>query len=140
MKCTENLLAWQIFVSACRTRSISQAAVLLDMDLPKASRLISGLERELGFELFDKSRRPIQPTPRAVDLREQVEPLLTGFQAVLEPRKPRAETLTIRFGSPIELAQEYFSDTPSSSPASSSSSFPRSARTRSARARPTSRS
>ena len=53
MKCLQNLLAWQVFVAACRTRSISEAAVLADIDLPKASRLIAGLEKELGKSLFE---------------------------------------------------------------------------------------
>lgn len=66
MKPSQNLLSWQVFVATCRTRSISQAAVLLDIDLPKASRLLSALETELGEPLFDKSHRPIQPTPRLV--------------------------------------------------------------------------
>ncbi len=44
MKPSQNLLSWQVFVATCRTRSISQAAVLLDIDLPKASRLLSALD------------------------------------------------------------------------------------------------
>lgn len=63
MKPSQNLLSWQVFVATCRTRSISQAAVLLDIDLPKASRLLSALETELGEPLFDKSHRPIHPPP-----------------------------------------------------------------------------
>lgn len=74
MKPSQNLLSWQVFVATCRTRSISQAAVLLDIDLPKASRLLSALETELGEPLFDKSHRPIQPTPRAAELQRAVEP------------------------------------------------------------------
>lgn len=61
MKPSQNLLSWQVFVATCRTRSISQAAVLLDIDLPKASRLLSALETELGEPLFDKSHRPFSP-------------------------------------------------------------------------------
>lgn len=87
MKPSQNLLSWQVFVATCRTRSISQAAVLLDIDLPKASRLLSALETELGEPLFDKSHRPIQPTPRAAELQRAVEPLVAGFQAALEPLK-----------------------------------------------------
>lgn len=57
MKPSQNLLSWQVFVATCRTRSISQAAVLLDIDLPKASRLLSALETELGEPLFDPKSR-----------------------------------------------------------------------------------
>ena len=108
MKPSQNLLSWQVFVATCRTRSISQAAVLLDIDLPKASRLLSALETELGDRLFDKSHRPIQPTPRAAELQRAVEPLVAGFQAALEPKAEPHERFTIRFAAPIELAQEYF--------------------------------
>lgn len=86
MKPSQNLLSWQVFVATCRTRSISQAAVLLDIDLPKASRLLSALETELGEPLFDKSHRPIQPTPRAAELQRAVEPLVAGFQNLRRSR------------------------------------------------------
>lgn len=101
MKPSQNLLSWQVFVATCRTRSISQAAVLLDIDLPKASRLLSALETELGEPLFDKSHRPIQPTPRAAELQRAVEPLVAGFQAALEPKAEPHERFTIRFAAPI---------------------------------------
>lgn len=93
MKPSQNLLSWQVFVATCRTRSISQAAVLLDIDLPKASRLLSALETELGEPLFDKSHRPIQPTPRAAELQRAVEPLVAGFQAALNLRRSRMNAL-----------------------------------------------
>ena len=88
MKPSQNLLSWQVFVATCRTRSISQAAVLLDIDLPKASRLLSALETELGEPLFDKSHRPIQPTPRAAEL----QPKLPGMHLV--PEHPRGQGQT----------------------------------------------
>ena len=40
MKPSQNLLSWQVFVATCRTRSISQAAVLLDIDLPSFATFI----------------------------------------------------------------------------------------------------
>lgn len=85
MKPSQNLLSWQVFVATCRTRSISQAAVLLDIDLPKASRLLSALETELGEPLFDKSHRPIQPTPRAAELQRAVEPLVHDIEFAVLP-------------------------------------------------------
>lgn len=38
MKPSQNLLSWQVFVATCRTRSISQAAVLLDIEQNLANR------------------------------------------------------------------------------------------------------
>lgn len=109
MQSTKNLLAWEVLATTCRTRSISQTAQLLDLDLPKASRLLSALEKELGEPLFDKTRRPIAPTPRAMALCAAVDPLLAGLKAALEP-PPGDKRLKIRFAAPIELEQEYFSD------------------------------
>lgn len=109
MQTTKNLLAWEVLATTCRTRSISQTAQLLDLDLPKASRLLSSLEKEVGEPLFNKSCRPITPTPRAMELCAAVDPLLVGLKAALEPR-PKDQKFSIRFAAPIELSQEYFSD------------------------------
>ena len=57
MKTIDNLEAWEVLVVAARTRSLSRTAIVLDLDLPKVSRLLHNLEEELGFALFDKSHR-----------------------------------------------------------------------------------
>ena len=59
MKPSQNLLSWQVFVAPCRTRSISQAAVLLDIDLPKASRLLSALETCKSSKDHSKPRNEV---------------------------------------------------------------------------------
>lgn len=61
MKPSQNLLSWQVFVATCRTRSISQAAVLLDIDLPKASRLLSGLKQNLANRYSIRVIGPFSP-------------------------------------------------------------------------------
>lgn len=68
MRTIDNLQAWKVLAVTARTQSLSRAAIVLDLDLPKVSRLLRDLEAELGFPLFDKSHRPISPTPRCAEL------------------------------------------------------------------------
>ena len=50
----------------------------------RAKRIgIKGLEEELEQPLFDRSSRPFSLTPRGKRLREEVEPLVTGFEALM---------------------------------------------------------
>lgn len=111
MKTIDNLEAWEVLVVAARTRSLSRTAIVLDLDLPKVSRLLHNLEKELGFALFDKSHRPISPTPRCAELVKSVEPLVTGFRNLgIFTRNHLTDKLTIRFAAPIELARLFFSE------------------------------
>lgn len=111
MKTIDNLEAWEVLVVAARTRSLSRTAIVLDLDLPKVSRLLHNLEEELGFALFDKSHRPISPTPRCAELVKSVEPLVTGFRNLgIFTRNHLTDKLTIRFAAPIELARLFFSE------------------------------
>lgn len=57
MKQKDNLLAWRALAVTVETGNITQTALLLDLDSAKVSRLIAGLEKEIGFELLVKNRR-----------------------------------------------------------------------------------
>ena len=110
MNCRNNLLAWEAVVITARTGNISRTAELMQTDLPRVSRWISGLEEELGARLFDRSRRPFAPTQRCSELVRQAEPLVRGFRQMIEERsQASARRRVLRFAAPIELEQEYFS-------------------------------
>ena len=64
MQYKDSLEAWRVLIAAAKTGSISQTAVLCDTDPARASKLITGLEKEIGSALFDRRRRPMQPTPK----------------------------------------------------------------------------
>lgn len=49
-----DLAAWRILLAAVRTGSIRETALQADLPAAKVSRIISELERELGFELLDR--------------------------------------------------------------------------------------
>ncbi len=110
MKCTDNLLAWEALLISVKTGNISRTAALMETDIAKISRLLSSLEKEVGFPFFDKTRRPLVPTPECVELVREVEPHLFGFQRIASRRWKKSGTLVVRFAAPIELALEFFSN------------------------------
>ncbi len=76
MNISQNLEAWEALVLTAKTGNVSKTALLLDMDIPKVSRLISSLEKELGYELLDKSKRPFKPTKKCEIIVSLAEPIL----------------------------------------------------------------
>ena len=72
-----NIQAWEAVVITAHTGNISQTAQLMNADVPRVSRWISGLEKELGGPLFDRTRRPFPPT----DL------CLEAYQRALPPKR-----------------------------------------------------
>lgn len=109
MKNTQNLQAWEALLLAVKTGNISQTALLMELDISKVSRLISGLEEELGFALLNKSRRPFTATKKCEILIDMAEPLVKGFKHMETYAKGAAERTLIRISSPIEIAQEFYS-------------------------------
>jgi LysR family hydrogen peroxide-inducible transcriptional activator len=58
-------------VELSRARSVTKAAANLGVAQPAISQAISGLERQYGVTLFDRTSRPVQPTPAGVVFIEQ---------------------------------------------------------------------
>ena len=58
----DRIQAMQVFVAVLDERSLSAAADKLGMSLPTVSRILSGLERELGVKLIARSARGIAET------------------------------------------------------------------------------
>lgn len=96
-----NLLAWQLVKELVRKGSISEAAVVLDLDSSKASRLLKSLEDELAFPLFDRTSRPFGPTGDCLKILNNLESLL-GIKNQLFKNCQRIRSNTnqcyIRFG------------------------------------------
>jgi DNA-binding transcriptional LysR family regulator len=70
------------FCAAAKYRSISKAADSLEIGQPTVSTHIKKLERELGTELFDRVRRPIQLTPSGAALARLATPLVEGIDGL----------------------------------------------------------
>ena len=72
------------FCVAARLRSISKAAVELELGQPTVTSHIKKLEEEMGLQLFDRVRRPIQLTPSGFALAEMATPLVDGIDRLGE--------------------------------------------------------
>ena len=104
-----DLAAWRILLAAVRTGSIRATALQADLPAAKVSRIIAELERELGFELLDRSTRPMKPTPSCRDLVEGMTPLLAGFDRMWEQFSKKEAMRHVSFAAPIDLCRLYFS-------------------------------
>ncbi|HVJ83404.1 MAG TPA: LysR family transcriptional regulator [Planctomycetia bacterium] len=58
-----NVDALRVFCEVARQRSFSRAAAFMEMTQSAASQAVQQLEKELGQQLFDRSRRPPELTP-----------------------------------------------------------------------------
>ena len=62
MDLVDNLAVWRLVNACAASKSLSEAALAENIDLAAASRMISQLEKRLGFSLLDRSTRPATPT------------------------------------------------------------------------------
>lgn len=111
MNVLDNLNAWRALAAAARTGSVTAAAEELGIELSKCSRLVSGMEREMGFAFFDKSTRPYRPTPQLKAFLAASEPALRTLENARALFQTTGEKVRIRFAAPIEIARLYFSRT-----------------------------
>lgn len=109
MNVLDNLNAWRAVSAAARTGSVTAAAEQLGIELSKCSRLVSGMEREMGFTFFDKSTRPYRPTPQLRAFLAAFEPALRNLENARALHQATSEKMRIRFAAPIEISRLYFS-------------------------------
>jgi DNA-binding transcriptional LysR family regulator len=62
----------EIFDAICRTGSLTEAAHILHVSQPAASKLLASAENQLGFKLFNRVRGRLSPTREADILRPQI--------------------------------------------------------------------
>ncbi|CUS56794.1 MAG TPA: LysR family transcriptional regulator [Hyphomonas sp.] len=70
------ITALQTFVDVMKLGSFANAARYRDVDPSSVSRAIAGLEEELGFRLFQRSRRKLAPTEAGQSYFEQIRNLI----------------------------------------------------------------
>ncbi len=104
----DDLTAWKALMLTARTGKVSQTGILMDMTSSKVSRILCGLEEELGYALFDKTKRPLYPTPRCQQLLAVLEPLLRDFQELQEPTFGLRKKTLLRVAAPIEASLDFY--------------------------------
>ena len=60
-------------VTASNLRSFSRAAEVLGITQPTLSKRIARAEATLGVQVFDRTKRPIETTPRGLELLQRIE-------------------------------------------------------------------
>src|SRR5947209_6194365 len=74
----------QYFITVAEEMNITRAAERLGMAQPPLTRIIRGLEEELGVQLFDRSTRQISLTPAGKVFLKRVSLMLTQYQETVQ--------------------------------------------------------
>lgn len=93
-------------------RGVSRAAARLGRTQSAVSHSLARLREQLGDPLLLKGGRRMEPTAFALELMEQMRPLLQGLQRVLAPRRrfdPATSRRVFRLSAP-DFAQAMFID------------------------------
>ena len=104
----DDLTAWKALLLTARTGKVSQTGILMGLDSSKVSRLLIGLEEELGYTLLDRSTRPFQPTERCRHVLAELEPILRDFQELQKPNFGLNKKTLIRVAAPIEASLDFY--------------------------------
>lgn len=91
------------FCVAAKLRNMSKAAEHLQVGQPTVTMHIKKLEEELGTVLFDRFRRPIQPTLAGATLAELAGPLIEGIEALAARASLAEETGPVLVASTADL-------------------------------------
>ena len=94
-----NLRQLEAFRAVMLGKTITRAAELLFVSQPAVTRLINNLESRIGFDLFERRKKRLYPTPEAHALFEEVELTFSGLEkinlAAREIRDFRSGSLSI---------------------------------------------
>ncbi|MDD0853474.1 LysR family transcriptional regulator [Halobacteriovorax sp. GB3] len=100
-----SLQTLRIFETVYREKTMSKAAIYLNMTQPGVSQHIQSLEESLGKKLFDRLGRKLVPTPNAKELYSSIRETLFTLEETLQQAKGDRDELKgkITFGLPIEF-------------------------------------
>ncbi|WP_428444845.1 LysR family transcriptional regulator [Photobacterium profundum] len=93
------------------TGSVTSAAELLHVTQPAASRLLHDLEYRLGFNLFNRTRNKMTPTPEAHIFYREVQNLFIGLDALTKVAESisRNNTGRLRIGF-LHVIEDFITD------------------------------
>src|SRR3546814_18374709 len=94
---------WEAFAAVSSTGSVTAAGRLLDRAQPMVSRQIQGLEQELGFILFTRTRPQVTLTEQGREFYEKVPNVLAGPQQL----DSRSRELATGQSRPLRVAAPY---------------------------------
>jgi DNA-binding transcriptional LysR family regulator len=77
---SDRLSALRLFIRVARTGSFSRAGREFRLSQPSASRMIAGLEKEVGATLFARTTRAVTLTEAGAEYLARIEPLLVQLE------------------------------------------------------------
>lgn len=103
-----DLLPWRVFLSLLSTGSMSRTAIDLNLDVSQVSRLLTGLEKTVGCDLFNCRSRPLQPTAEAKEIEGKLRPVMAQWQAFETfVTSAGSKVQTIRLSTPVGIGRVY---------------------------------
>ncbi|UHS58260.1 MULTISPECIES: LysR family transcriptional regulator [Agrobacterium] len=102
-----SLRQMEVFHTVMQARSITGASKVLNVSQPALSRTIRRIEDLLGIALFARDRNGLVPTSEALEIFQEIDPLirqLTGVGTQIG-RIARGETAVFRVGSTASVAR-----------------------------------
>ncbi|WP_110668089.1 LysR substrate-binding domain-containing protein [Salinicola halophilus] len=91
-----NLRQIEAFRAVMIHKTVTRAAQMLYVSQPAVSRLVADLEYYIGFELFQRQKGRLVPTPEALAFYEEVERSYTGLERITETARDIREFRTGR--------------------------------------------
>ncbi len=93
----------EIFCEVAQRRSFSKGAAAQNVSQSSASQAVSLLEKRLGTQLIDRSKRPLELTPAGEVYFEGCRELLERFRAI----EDRVQAIQDRVAGPVRVAAIY---------------------------------
>jgi DNA-binding transcriptional LysR family regulator len=93
----------EIFCEVAQRRSFSKGAAAQDVSQSSASQAVSLLEKRLGTQLIDRSKRPLELTPAGEVYFDGCRELLERFRAI----EDRVQSIQDRVAGPVRVAAIY---------------------------------
>lgn len=95
-----HLARWELLFKIMDEGSITRVADIENLQRSQLSRMVSGLEEELGIQLLERRGKRLNSTQAALELRSKIEPHITMVRRALEKTSELEEgdAGSIRFG------------------------------------------
>ena len=101
------LAAVRAFLSAAEFKNLTRTAEVLGMSQPSLSRILAGLEKELGVSLFVRSRRGVQLTEAGARFRARAAGIMRQMDGLVSELRTREMSPTgrVAVGLPVVMTE-----------------------------------
>ena len=80
---------FEVFLAVASHRSYTLAGKMLGITQSAVSQQIAALQKQLGFDLFEKGQRPLKLTPEALILRSELQTQNANLEQIIQSLQKR---------------------------------------------------